>query len=147
MKTITGNLIHLAKSNNFTVIIHGCNAFCTMGSGIAKDIKQNFYAAYQADLATVKGDKNKMGTYSFAKIGGLTVVNAYTQYYYGKDGRRYVDYLAVEQCFRKIKNDFAGEKIGFPLIGAGLAGGDWQVIKDIISNELAGEDFTLVVMP
>ena len=30
------------------------------------------------------------------------------------------------------------------LIGAGLAGGDWKVISKIISEELQGEDYTLV---
>lgn len=35
MKTIKGDLIQLALANEFDVIIHGCNCFCTMGKGIA----------------------------------------------------------------------------------------------------------------
>jgi hypothetical protein len=45
---------------------------------------------------------------------------------------------------RIIKQDFAGKRIGYPLIGAGLAGGDWKVIESIIQQELDGEDHTLV---
>lgn len=33
MKYILGNLIQLADQGNFDVIIHGCNAFTTMGGG------------------------------------------------------------------------------------------------------------------
>ena len=39
---------------------------------------------------------------------------------------------------------FADKVIGYPLIGAGLAKGDWQVISKIIDTELAGTDHTLV---
>ena len=39
---------------------------------------------------------------------------------------------------------FGGKRIGYPLIGAGLAGGDWQIISAIINEELVGENHTLV---
>ena len=45
---------------------------------------------------------------------------------------------------KRICNDFKGKKIGYPKIGAGLAGGDWDLISHIIHEELAGEDHTLV---
>jgi O-acetyl-ADP-ribose deacetylase (regulator of RNase III) len=44
-----------------------------------------------------------------------------------------------------IKDGFSGKKIGLPFIGAGLAGGDWAIISQIIKEELAGEDITVVV--
>ena len=77
----------------------------------------------------------------------MAVVNAYTQYNFGKVKRQYVDYDAVRSCFKEIKTTFSGHRIGFPLIGAGLGGGDWDVISRIIDEELEGEDFTLVVLP
>jgi O-acetyl-ADP-ribose deacetylase (regulator of RNase III) len=43
-----------------------------------------------------------------------------------------------------MKQDFPGRSIGYPRIGAGLAGGDWTVIAQIIDEELSGEDHTLV---
>ena len=43
-----------------------------------------------------------------------------------------------------VKHHFSGKRIGYPLIGAGLAGGDWGAISAIIDEELAGEDHTLV---
>jgi len=50
----------------------------------------------------------------------------------------------LETVFSKIKNDFTGQRIGYPLIGAGLAGGDWKVISKIIEEELGDEKHTLV---
>jgi O-acetyl-ADP-ribose deacetylase (regulator of RNase III) len=31
MKTIAGDLIKMAKNNEFDVIVHGCNCFTSMG--------------------------------------------------------------------------------------------------------------------
>lgn len=147
MKFIQGDLIALARQNQFDVIVHGCNCFCAMGAGIAKTIRQVFPEAYDADCATQKGDKTKLGSCSHAscKINGgqCVVINAYTQYHWAGRGVK-VEYEAVRQCMKWIKQNYAGKKIGLPKIGAGLAGGDWQTIESIISEELAGEDVTIV---
>lgn len=147
MKTISGDLIHLAKNGEFDLIVHGCNCFCTMGAGIAKGIKATFPSAYEADLVTARGDRAKLGTCSFADVERhgvrLIVVNAYTQFDYRGQGPK-VDYEAVRSCFRRIKEKHSGKRIGLPKIGAGLAGGDWDRIAAIIDEELAGENVTLV---
>lgn len=46
------------------------------------------------------------------------------------------DYYALRCVFEKIKEGFPDKRIGFPMIGAGLAGGDWSKIKEIIKEEL-----------
>jgi len=147
MKVTKGDLIKKAKQGEFDLIVHGCNCFCTMGAGIAKGIKNEFPEAFDADQTTSKGLKEKLGTCSFAKINRgrihIIVVNAYTQFDYRGPGIK-VDYDAVRSCMKWIKENFEGEKIGLPKIGAGLAGGDWERISDIIDEELAGEDITLV---
>ncbi len=144
MKQLEGDLILLGREGTFDVIVHGCNCFCTMGAGIAKGIKSQFPEAYESDLKTKSGDQNKLGTFSFAKIGELTVVNAYTQFHWRGKSRK-ADYDAIRQAFQAIKNKFSGKRIGYPAIGAGLAGGDWEVISKIIEEELQGEDHTLVI--
>ena len=148
MKTVRGDLLALAIAGDFDVIVHGCNCQNTMGAGIAKSIKEQFPAAYDADLATDKGLRDKLGTCSSAMIEcdgrDLTVVNAYTQFNWRGRGSK-ADYDAIRCVFAKIKSDFCGKRIGYPMIGAGLAGGDWEVISQIIAEELAGEDHTLVI--
>jgi len=149
MNTVHGNLIHLAKEGRFDVIVHGCNCFCTMGRGIAKAIRAEFPEAYEADCETTYGDRAKLGSFSQAYIAmgtrALTVVNAYTQYDYRGPGPN-VDYDAIQKVFRAIKETFPGAFIGYPQIGAGLAGGDWRRIAAIIEEELAGENHTLVLL-
>ena len=145
MKKVKGDLIQMALKGEFDLIIHGCNCFCVMGAGIAKNIKHNFPEAYLADLETVKGDENKLGTISIAKVMDekLIIVNGYTQYSWRGKGRK-VEYGALRSVFKKVKEQFAGKKIGYPAIGAGLAGGDWPTIAQIIEEELRGEDHTFV---
>ena len=153
MKVIKGDLIHLALQGKFDVIIHGSNCFCTMGKGVASYIKRVFPEAYEADKETHTGDKSKLGYFSCATVkkprGEITIVNAYTQYRYnskyGMDIQQ-VDYMAVKNVFKRIKETFHGYRIGYPKIGAGLAGGDWNIISKIIDKELEGEDHTLVVL-
>ncbi|MBM1634283.1 macro domain-containing protein [Sulfitobacter mediterraneus] len=148
MKKVKGDLIALAQAGAFDVIVHGCNCFCTMGAGIARGIAKTFPEALAEDKRTGKGDRGKLGQISVAEIAQgdlrLTVVNAYTQFDWRGQGRK-ADYDAIRSSFSIIADRFAGKRIGFPMIGAGLAGGDWQVIEGIIEAELAGLDYTLVV--
>ena len=156
MKETYGDLVKLAKEGKFDVLVQGCNCFQTQGKGIAKQVKETFPLVYQADREFGEaGDYNKLGCYSYAarKLEGgksLFGVNAYTQYDYWSPGdpgnKVYVDYVAVRLVFRKIKKGLGGKglKFGIPLIGAGLAKGDWRVISTIIEEEMAGEDLTLV---
>ncbi len=132
-----GDLIKLASQ--FDVIVHGCNCMCTMGSGIAKQIKSAYPEAYQADMMTACRDPEKLGTISWADCGDVIVVNAYTQFRYGRD-KRHVNYDAVRSCFKIIAEQFSGKHIAYPKIGAG----DWIIIKKIIDEELDGETHTLV---
>ena len=150
MKTREGDLIALARAGHFDVIVHGCNCFCTMEAGIARVIAREFPQALEADRATVAGDRAKLGKLTRAqeRIGDheLTIVNAYTQFGYKPPGRL-VDYDAVSAAFGRIARDLGHLRIGYPMIGAGLAGGDWVEIAARIDAALASADHTLVTLP
>ena len=148
MKEVAGDLIQLAKEGKFDVIVHGCNCECMMGGGIAKQIRQAFPEAYQADCQTTACDPRKIGSFSLARANVnkgkcLVIVNGYTQLLAGGQ----VNYHAVREVMKQVKQNFYGKRIGYPMIGAGLAGGDWDRIKDIIGEELKDEDHTLVRLP
>lgn len=147
MKIVKGDLLKLASEGHFDVIVHGCNCFCTMGAGIAKQIKEQIPGAFEADKRTVRGDESKLGTITSVLTNRykspLVVVNAYIQYRFAEAGDS-VDYYAVRSCMEIIAKRYRGKRIGMPKIGAGLAGGDWTQIKDIIDEELAGENVTIV---
>jgi len=146
-KETVGNLLDMAEAGEFDVIVHGCNCFCTMGSGIAKQVRERYPQAYAVDKNTAKGDISKMGRFSYTTIVGenhsFNIINAYTQFRYGLD-KQHTDYDAIRNAFKLIKRKFSGLRIGYPMIGAGLGGGDWSVINNITNEELAGEDHTFV---
>jgi O-acetyl-ADP-ribose deacetylase (regulator of RNase III) len=147
MRILKGDLLKLAIEGRFDAIVHGANCQCVMGAGIAKAIRETFPEAYEADLATPKGARTKLGTISCGEVrrGGrlLWVDNAYTQFHYRGIGVR-VDYDAVRSALRLVKQRFGGRRIGYPKIGAGLARGDWTVLARIIEEELEGEDHAVV---
>lgn len=149
MSTIVrGDLLAFACEGQFDVIVHGCNCQCVMGAGIAKQIKARFPEAFEADLQTVKGAREKLGTISEAKIVRddveFVVVNGYTQFHWRGAGLK-ADYDAIRSVMKSVRKSFSGKRIGYPQIGAGLAGGDWPVISEIIEQELQGENHTLVI--
>jgi O-acetyl-ADP-ribose deacetylase (regulator of RNase III) len=164
---IKGDLIELAKAGSFDVIAHGCNCHSTMGAGLAPQMAKTF-GCDKFEMELIGSDVNKLGNidYQTFVLGKnaiwsledaknnrnepeLTVVNAYTQYNYGRnhsDGvLRPIDYEALTLCLRKMNMIFQGKRIGLPMIGAGLAGGDWDHIKYLIQKELRDCQVTVVI--
>lgn len=160
-KEIKGDLIALAKQGNFDVIAHGCNCFCTMGAGIAPQMARAFGAnKFLKEKEEFSGDINKLGTINYERFilsaeespskSFLFVVNAYTQYGFGSTeipskSTKPLDYEALTMCMRKMNHIFKGKHIGLPMIGAGLAGGVWHLIKLIIQEELRDCQVTVVI--
>ena len=151
MKIVKGDLITLAQAGEFDTIVHGCNCEQTMGGGIALQLK-NIYPALQTTDQLFKPTNpiDRLGQISiYDTPDNFRIVNAYTQL---TPGRRapyeegvYVDYCAIRLAFQKVKFWYGDSHIAFPMIGAGLAGGDWDKIADIISEELSGSMHTLVI--
>lgn len=135
------------------IIVHGCNAQGVMGSGVAKAIRQAFPEAYRRYAEAANDERGLiLGRVVWAKVSDeplLAVANAITQEFYGRSpGFRYVDYDAVRCAFRKIGEVARRKKltVHYPMIGAGLGGGDWETIRRIIDEELSGVDHRLWVM-
>ena len=146
-KIVTGDLLQLAEQGQFDVVVHGCNCLCHMGKGIALQIRKQYPAAYDADLATVAGDQRKLGTISQADVGTFTIINAYTQYHWHGDGNEVLSINdAIRDAFLEVKRLFSGKRIAYPMVGATLARGDWSEIYPIICDALEGEDHTLVIL-
>lgn len=152
MKVVKGDLIQLIKKGHFDVVVHGCNCFHTMGAGVAEQLREAFPWIYDIDRKTAYGDVNKLGTYSKTRVliptepGSVTILNGYTQFRIGRDksGTPPLNYEAVDALFGRVAVDFRGLRIGYPRIGAGLGGGNWQRIAEIIDDRLRDEDHTLV---
>lgn len=156
----SGDIIHLAKEGYFDVIVHGCNCFCMMGAGLAPQMAKAFNAdKFPMEGYEYKGDINKLGTIDYElvdrktgrilnpkeelfsrEVDRLIVVNAYTQYKGGAN----LDMEALTLCFRKINDMFANAHIGIPQIGCGIAGGNWEEVRQLIIDELPDLDISFI---
>lgn len=137
VKEINADIFEQFKSyRDGVVLCHQCNCFTTMGSGIAAKIKELYPSAYEADLKTVRGDKNKLGTFSWSQVGpGMYIANIYGQFDYGRDTRK-TNYEAVYNGLSKILK-FCGEKSASTVLipykmSSNLAGGDFRIIRVMI---------------
>lgn len=132
------------------ILCHVSNCFHTMGGGIAKIIRERYPKAYEADCRTVKGDKNKLGTYSFAKEKEKYIANIYGQYTYGQNyfGDRELSYDALYNGFQKLLKDIRNSKIDMVLVpyglGCGLAKGRWEIVEKIL--DILAEQFKIQVV-
>lgn len=135
VKEINGSILN-CKSEDTEYILHQCNCFHTMGAGLAKAIAIKYPCAVITDKRTIRGDINKLGTYSIAKdlISGINIVNVYSQFRYGTD-KRYTDYDALQKALTLLKQSellTSTTSIAIPYnFGCGLAGGCWIIVYDI----------------
>lgn len=147
IREVKGDAVKLFN-NRHVHLIHGCNCFCNMGAGIARDVRDYIPGAFKVDAMTMKGSAAKLGKCSqYINSLGQRVFNAYTQFDHWSPGPR-VDYAALANAFRfavdALKDEPVRLPILTPLIGAGLAGGDWTRISAII-NEVTG-DYPIIVV-
>jgi O-acetyl-ADP-ribose deacetylase (regulator of RNase III) len=134
LKHTKGNLLDLAEAGEFDIIVQGCNCFNTMGGGIAREIRERYPAVASVDMETVRGDYNKLGTWTECDAGEknrFTVINAYTQYNMSQ-GTDVFEYTAFELILQKLRHAYSNKRIGLPYIGMGLAGGDKHTIITMI---------------
>lgn len=118
-------------------IIHGCNAQGRMASGVAKLIRAKYPKAYSDYMNVYDNVGLSVGMLiQSEQPDGKTIYNAITQRFYGTDKSVvYVSYWAVAEVMRQL-NGLGIKKIAMPMLGAGLANGDWKVISAIIENTL-----------
>lgn len=153
LKHVDGNLLTLAEAGDFDVVIQGCNCFCAMGGGIAREIRERYPHVAEADAQTGLGDYNKLGNYSKAIVKGedehsFIIINAYTQYNMST-GDDVFEYVAFALILQKIERLYGNYSIGLPYIGMGLARGNSSIIMEMIEEfahavEKKGGSVTLV---
>ena len=152
LKYKVSNLIQAAIDGEVNVIAHCANCFNTMKSGIAPQIVAMFPEAGEVDKETIKGDRRKLGsaTAAYDEFHKVLVVNLYGQYYYGREkGKVYVDYDALRKSFGVMRNFMSQAirypKIGLPKLAAGLSGGNWSIIEQIIKDELTAYSYDVTI--
>lgn len=139
MEKRVGNILDVETG----IIVHGCNNRGVMGAGLALAVKQkypNVYNFYRNEWEQRNGFI--LGEVQFSYVAWNKIIcNAITQDGYGRD-KRYTDYDAIRQAFKTIYPLARVDNIPvhFPKIGCGLGGGDWNIVKNIIEEELRGHE-------
>lgn len=142
----------LTTPNRF--LVQGCNAQGAMGSGVAKLIRAVYPKVYELyrqeylDSGLYLGQVVSVAVPSVMYNGHTyperIILNAITQEYAGHEDVRYVSYDGIAKAIEQINGivrlvttepvDGELPEVSFPLIGAGLARGDWYVIARLIET-------------
>jgi O-acetyl-ADP-ribose deacetylase (regulator of RNase III) len=133
LKHTKGNLLDLAEAGEFDIVVQGCNCFCTMGGGIAREIAERYPMCAEIDRLTERGEYMKLGNWTEFDQGTFLILNAYTQYNMSR-GTDVFEYTAFDLILQKILHIYGDKRIGFPYIGMGLAGGDKTVIMAMLED-------------
>ncbi len=141
MQECTGDLLAEVKSG---VILQVVNAQGVMNSGFAKQVRQKWPKVYSLYSDTIEPNQPDRGASWMGSVipvrveDNLFVANLVAQQFYGTDGKRYLSYDALDSALKKVAELNAQEKlqIHHPLIGCGLAGGSWEIVKQIITQHL-----------
>lgn len=117
-------------------IAHGVNCQNAMGSGVAKVLFTKYpkiKREYHKLFTKVGNSKELLGTVQKITTKDKIIFNCFTQDKFGYDGKVYVSYSDVARCFQYLV-DIGITEIAIPRIGCGLAGGDWEVVRELINK-------------
>lgn len=120
------------------VIAHGCNCSGGFGSGFAKAVAERYPQVKDSYLYRFNTVGWKLGDVQLIGVGdgsGREIANCATQERYGKPSNGpYVSYPAIRKVIKELVRSYP-QGFAMPKIGAGLAGGNWDIISEIINEE------------
>ena len=126
------------------IICHIVNNKAKWGKGFVTSLNKSYPLAKEEYLkfCSMYDAETLLGKVFFYKVrDGLYIANVFSQDGYKKnrkDENRYIKYDVLEVCLEKVAyfsliNRFS---IQMPRIGAGLGGGEWSVIEEIIKEKI-----------
>lgn len=132
------------------IILHQVNCMAIMGTGIAKAIRTRWPKAYTEYCAFCLGKRSRdlLGEFQLVQVeGDVWIGNVFGQEFYGRT-RRHTDYDAIRESLIKMRVEIyphlEGQPIWYPKLGCENAGGDWNVVGNIIAECLDGLQHNLV---
>lgn len=147
----------LLKSNA-DIIAHQVNCMGVMGSGIARQIKNSFpnvFATYKRFCdAHIDCPEKILGTalicveqYGVIGFQKQCVANLFAQCRYGRDGKQYTDYDALEKALIGLESYARSMNLTVAIpykMGCALGGGDWDnVVYPMIERIFSDTDILI----
>ncbi|EGS2003578.1 Appr-1-p processing protein [Enterobacter cloacae] len=143
IKYLSGDAAEPLKKS--TVIAHIVNNKGKWGKGFVLSLSNKYPAAKEYYLNSFKGNNiPELGAVDFVKVDDqeqIFIANMYAQNGIKKNinnKNQYVCYASLEDCLEKL-SDFAlvnRLSVQMPRIGAGLGGGDWNIIESLILKKI-----------
>lgn len=148
MKKQIGNIVDVQTG----IILHQVNCQGVMGSGVAAALRavwpivfsdyKDFVSKNTSREVWADG-RNLLGEIVVSQVTPtLKVISLFGQQYYGRDGKKYTSYDALDTALSKVAKLQTYEignpehEIHHPLIGSALGGGHWPIVAEIIKFRL-----------
>lgn len=127
------------------LLAHGVNCKGAFGSGVAAGMTINYPETRTQHFYKHKSEGWKLGDVQFVSSKDKTIANCATQDNFLPRGVCHADYNAIKVCMTKVKEyaKLRNLRIAIPKIGAGLAGGDWELIELILNDVFLDYDCTV----
>jgi O-acetyl-ADP-ribose deacetylase (regulator of RNase III) len=133
IKYIEGDLFDYAVKD--TVIAHVCNCHGGWGSGFVVPLGNKYPKSKERYLLNDDWGFHRLGELQLEELNSdrLYVANMIAQ---TLGGSRPLSYEHLVFCMHYLKKQIIDENLSIsaPLFGAGLAGGDWNIIKELIKD-------------
>ncbi|QDP56454.1 MAG: hypothetical protein Tp152SUR00d2C52646391_50 [Prokaryotic dsDNA virus sp.] len=145
---IQGDIVKAFQKGEVTNLVHCCNVRGVMGGGVAKQIAQAYpqcLERYQAVCDKMDNPEKLLGTYMHYNVGNDQVIyNLFGQENPSTNGRQ-VHYGYLFKGLHDINARLRAEsyrtgapiELACPMLGAGSARGDWNIILEIIETLFA----------
>lgn len=124
------------------------------GGKFARALKSRWPAAQTSfqEWAGTDRDRLHLGRSHIGDVStGISVATMVAQRGYGPSTRPRLSYTALKACLDAVADAAAerGASVHIPRIGAGMAGGNWGVVRELIDNALVsrGIDVTVYSLP
>lgn len=146
-------------STHLNAIAHGVNCQGVMGAGIALEVKRRYpdlFEKYKKMCLEYKDEYSTITEFPFGTMQpyrvpntNLHILNCFTQYDTAKrHGDVAISYRAIFTSFSVAGaycKENGIEELAIPQVGAGLGGGNWKIIYQLIANALALYGVTPIV--
>ena len=147
---VNGDVLLALERGELDVVAHGCNCQGGFGSGVAGQIARRWPHVREAYLTLHKSGGTLLGFFQPVQISANQyIVNCGTQDNYLPRGVQHADYDAINDVMESLSlyTKHKLTRVGIPKIGAGLAGGKWEEIEEIILRHFTDQDLTVYVYP
>lgn len=140
IKYFTGDVLN----SDADVILQQVNCKGKMGAGLALQVRNKYpfvYKQYTAFCSKAENSSSLLGQVLIVPVSDeQSIANLFAQDGYAAYGFTttcHTDYKALRKCLKIINRKYKKKRVALPyLLGCGLAGGDWTIVKEIIEEEL-----------